>query len=912
MFKPVAQSLSRAGFNSNDSLAEALRKSAPQLPWPARRSLGSKIGELDLGRPVWWTRRPQHLEALASLLQLPVTDFGLHAAEERHLHAFTRFPELPALNLKKERPCEIAAPWRLGTDFRGEPYRESWHELAFWFAPGTGAAARPDRTVHWLHVPPGAGLNLLWQWLQVQGGGDFLEVDTLTQCSDRLSRPAPLAVRLNREEPDLDVTVLGNRHPDIAVLVVAAFAAQERSEADAARAFVSWEFLTADERRQKEMVVTEPRAALSGIQRYEWRLYPDWRERLLKWAEERIRKVTDETLLTAQGVKRWMSTFGPGLAQIRPADVMSLCHLCHSIPETALPKAGAKDAGERLIRHLTELRPSVAAQFTRLVRRRLADRRLPWGTALDAQKWADVLGSSEASLTEEDLRAIADAPSKTARHDMAMKLFATTRENSLHSLEQERMLVQAARNAYTLEPAFVADLVARDHIIQLIAHGDIETWGAFCFDPDRRRLVDAALRASPMSVLVDVHLQLEQYSFETPASLAAGEALFFALGHIAAQCAEVPRTVHKLCDRVLARLRLEDQWSVSFWTRSAEDRQGAAEHLLVLWSWSLVSEPPDIQLSNDLGWFFPGWFSDFSEAHTFDPVFSLPAPFSAPQDVHLLGVIEKIASALPPGNAEVPEFLLPFLIARSLRGETELMPQWLDRVVGKRELEDALLQGRWPSASIARLLPVFVQLSMDSTDDSRGVRYMFSPLRRWILQNTSATQAAELLNEPQRHKLWSEPAMLPQHLRAWILNAAEAGRHDGVVPAAIKNIGASEAGALKRWLDDDTMGARAAGRLWTVAPDIAAAMMASDTTGPTARLNLLWAAPEAELRSSIDVIRSCSDVIDAGWLQLWARMILPKAGTHAEAVLSLVLNRATTAGRQLETTEITADGGGRG
>lgn len=889
-FKPIAPALARGGYSSNDQLARRLIEASKHLDWPSPRSLGAKIGEIDLGRRGWWLKRPEHGEALASLLQVPAIDLGLHIQEPADVHAFTRFPELPPLKLREERPCRIAAPWRLGTDFQGKPYGERWDDLALWFEPDSRAAQRPDRTVHWLHVPAGTGLNLLWEWLESRGRGEYLRVQTLTECKRRFQEFRPFAVRVDRED-EHDVHVLASRELDLPVLVVAPFPAPAlpKSERAATHTFATWEFFEADRLQRRTMALTNPDERGEGIQRYEWRLLPDWQEKLLAWVERRIGTATNETLLSAAGVRRWMSGFSTEFNALRPADLMAICHLCHSIPERSLPSAHAPDAGTRLLRHLTGLNPHRAEQFSRLVRACLTDRRYAWRSQLPGDTWLGYLGTPGAAPTDaEAVRAIADAPTKAARRQLAAEVLAAAESRSLAGLQASRLLVQAAADQYALQPAFVADLVARDQILSMLSEPGVEAWAALCFDPERRRLVDAALQVAPVKVLLQVQEQILDMAPENPLAIAAAEALFFAVGHLAACGASVPRALHSIAGRVLPGLFRDDFSGPSFWTRPAQEREEACEHLLVMWTWSLVADQPREGIPAHWGWHFPAWPGDLSESTVFDPLFMAADPLIEPGHAPLLEVAERIAAALKGPLESPPAFLVPLLLARAVREDEPAPPEWLGEIVGKREVEDLFLQRVSGQPAPGWLLPLYLDAANESKEE-QGTwdRFLYSPIRRWLLRSVTAEVADRVIKEQHRRLLWSIPSMLPPHLRSWILRRAEPREDDKAVLATIGLIGAPEVEALDRWLADGVFGLQAARRMWTVAPSVAAAQMSREDVATDARRHLVMAAPSDHLASVVRLIRDRPDLLDSYQLTSWAIETASRAGPLAEEVLAL-------------------------
>jgi len=110
---PIRSAPKYAEFGSDDKLAKALRTKFPDIQWPSEqaRTLGTQIGKLDKGARVWWANHPDNAKCLAELLEVPLADLGLHGpANHSHVFSFDDFPELPPLDLKREKP------WVLGVE----------------------------------------------------------------------------------------------------------------------------------------------------------------------------------------------------------------------------------------------------------------------------------------------------------------------------------------------------------------------------------------------------------------------------------------------------------------------------------------------------------------------------------------------------------------------------------------------------------------------------------------------------------------------------------------------------------------------------------------------------------------------------------------------------------------------------
>ena len=65
MNKLIEQARSKAGYRSNDALAQAMLRHRPELASSLQaRSLGARIGKLARGEIDWWRKNPVCLDAL--------------------------------------------------------------------------------------------------------------------------------------------------------------------------------------------------------------------------------------------------------------------------------------------------------------------------------------------------------------------------------------------------------------------------------------------------------------------------------------------------------------------------------------------------------------------------------------------------------------------------------------------------------------------------------------------------------------------------------------------------------------------------------------------------------------------------------------------------------------------------------
>ena len=126
--------------------------------------------------------------------------------------------------------------------------------------------------------------------------------------------------------------------------------------------------------------------------------------------------------------------------------------------------------------------------------------------------------------------AIAETGTAAARRRMAAELDLEMQASCLTSLIGEGLLVEARDGGFDLRPKFLVELFARDHLIQCITHEAIDSWAMLCFDAERRPLVDAAMHAMPAAGIAAVIGRLEALPADSPAAIAASDALFWNIG----------------------------------------------------------------------------------------------------------------------------------------------------------------------------------------------------------------------------------------------------------------------------------------------------------------------------------------------------------------------------------------------
>jgi hypothetical protein len=890
MFKPIEVARAAGKFKSLDQLAQRLRADFSDLDWPAPRALAVKVGDIDRGDRIWWTKRDANAAALAALLEVPLVDLGLHDAPSRDMFEFATFPELPPIALAREVACEIGR-------VAGGSKRRSGEELAFWLAPSPPRHAwrGPEYRMSWLQFRPGSGHSFFWATLCARTRHDHVSTRRLVDASERLRQPGNLILRIEQPCEDVDMIALGRAHPDLNVLIVAPLGAPTSDEGTPTTWLPAWSVLTgaADERIAE---LKDPAETYDGIARYEWHLHEDWRDRLLEWVEKRIGRATNDTLFTASGVTKWLASFPPGWQFVEgPADLLAVCRLCHLSPDTALPRVSDVDAGWDLLKRVVGADIALSRRFTALVAARLEARDLDWRGPLTRTQWA-ALGPAPATVPDEaTLLEIANATNIAARRQRARAVSEQIRDTGLAPLIQAGLLVATHTDALALTPQFLVDLVARDRLMQVIRDEPVERWAMYCLDTQRRPLVDAALGSMSAAELLVVLDRLRILPATNLASIAGAEALFREVGRRVGDGATVPTAFECLADMVLSRLAT-DGFTPQQWTGPNDDLEEHLEWTAICWAWSLWRTAPPVEMSPSWIWYFPGWVPELAAVETWHPWLpQLPDQSVLPYKwQRMTALATQLVQRLTQPPADPPDFLKPMLLIEALRGRWPVDSTWLNTVMGHRDAQPSAavaslilrhLEQIGPPAA-AKLLPALVEfVLLEPRDGIRSVIFYRSRIRTWVLQNISLTEVTSCLTEDQLEVLWQAPHTLPPHLLVGMLQ-----NPDELAPArlsvrmeAVRVLGADHADTLSRLLATESLGAFAADRLWKVAPAAAARLLeASGNYAPASLRLLILSAPMERTGSVARVILSRDELLSESERIDWARQRLCAAGVHAE------------------------------
>lgn len=891
MFKPIDAARQAGKFKSLDQLARRLIGEFPDAGWPEARALAVKLGDIDRNNRIWWAKRDGCARSLAAVLEMPLADLGLHDTPMGGVFEFPTFPELPPIALARETPCEIGFVDNMDQKREGD-------KLAFWLSasPPRDAWRGPEHRISWLQFRPGMGLSLFQASLNAGTRHHHLSTRRLADALERLRQPGNLVLHIDLPCEDADMIALGRAHPDLNVLIVAPFAAPTLGE-DAPTSWIpGWDVLTGATDHRMTML-KNPRDIIDGMARYEWRLHEDWRDRLLAWVEKRIGLATNDTLFTADRVRDWLSSFPPGWQFVEgPADLLALCRLCHYSPKAALPKVSDFDAGQRLLKHVAGADNALSQRFMSLVTARLKACELPWLGELTRMQWAALEPAPTGVPDEATLLEIANAKNIAARQQRAMALSEQLRNTGMAPLIEARLLVETRTNRLALMPQFLVDLVARDRLMQTIRDEPVEHWAMYCYDMQRRPLVDAALGSMADTELLVVLDRLRVLPSDHLAAIAGAEALFREVGKRVCSERVVPAEFECLADMVLPRL-LTDGWTPQPWTRPECDPEEYLEWMAICWGWSLWRAVAPFEMSLGWAWHFPGWAPELVtiEMPCLWPL-ALPDQAVLPHKwQRMTALATRLAQRITCPPAHPPDFLKPMLLNEALRGRWRIDCRWLDAAIGNKDVQPVAAIASMVvaqleqigSAAATRLLPALMEFVVSNRGD--GITTIFfhrSRIRTWVLQNISLDEATSCLTEEKLEVLWEVPHTLPPHLLVGMLRYPDqitSARAPGRINA-VRLLGAEHVVLLSQLLTTDALGVYAAERLWKVAPAAAERLLdpvSGDQSLAALRL-LILSAPLDKTGAAARAVLSRADILPESEQLEWARQRLPAAGAHAE------------------------------
>lgn len=897
MLKPIRHAMGKS-FTSFDTLADAVMKAAPSLEWPARRSLSAKIGELDRGIRTWWQRRPTHRKALLELLGIPDADIGVFESKsDEHIYHFKDFPELPPLHLPRE------AVFRIG---RAEPIADAHSASSFedWLKYETIGESRrvePTGTI-WLHMADGLGRSLLFAELAAKHGLTALRVHTLADSSNHLEDPRPLVIKLEEQASTSDLRNLLRRPREAGLLIIAP-SPFPQGNTQGLSSWFSWEFLSKEKGDRTFFALSNPNSNIGllndslNVASLRWRLDRDWQNQLLQWIDTRLSRLQPDTYFCAEGLKGWIDDFDPLRQWIStPEELMVLCRISHRKRYLDLPKASDRRVADALMEAAISLKPGQRRVFRKLAERRWQTVALPWRGALPETEWRSLARGTE-SVTQEALLAIAEAPNRERRKEMARIVAEQSCSGVIDTLIEDDYLKHEGMAHYDLWPPALANLVVRDWLLEKIITAPLNTWAFACFDATRRRLVDATLDClsiDELAVLAELACNESPWAAET---IAASESLILAIGRRLANGAHCTDSMSRCFAKALSRLENTDSFPARFpLTRSRDSEDDQLAWLVACWAYSLTPRPPEIQLTPDDAWLFPGWFEDSPDRSGWLVAVQIGEydglKFSW-RSLNKLGL--RLCNHWKTPPADPPEFMEPLLLLAAARGRWSANPVWWRSVMNNGETENAFLvelkQGGHDAAR--RLWPSFLHYEKscagtDILEISQYLNCVCSASRIWILGRLSPEEVLASLEDKSLLYIRRNPSSFPPAVRRALLDQTPRN-----APEAITLL----------TLCDDLDGDELADWLGGVADSVAAERIWARPHGEILRVInrlsvsdkekgafLMSRCPDNQIELAVDALQKNPGLLSLENRRQWVRDRLANSGPHAPLLVKIMLS----------------------
>ncbi|MBS0356817.1 MAG: hypothetical protein JSR83_23285 [Proteobacteria bacterium] len=895
MPRPIRDAMGNA-FRSFDTLADALRERAPSLEWPARRSLSAKIGELDRGVKTWWQRRPAQRSALLSLLSIPDADIGIFESQsDENVYHFKDFPGLPPLRLPRETAPRIGQAIPSASTQSAAPF-EDWLKFET-----TGVARRFDPTgITWLHMPDGTGRSLLFAEMAAKCGLDALRVRTLGDSGIRMEDPKLLVLKLDEQTNTLDLRHLLRRPREAGLLIIAPTPYPHGNAPELMESF-SWEFLSKEKSDRDFLTLSNPESPVSGllgpleIASLRWELDSDWQDRLLNWIEARLNRFQPDTLFSAEGLRQWIDKFDPLKQWIStPEELMVLCHISHRQGETFLPKATDRHVADALIEAVIRLKPGQKRVFRKLAECRWQTSALPWRGVLSESQWRSLARGTE-SVSQEALLAIAEAPNRERRREMALAIAEQSTRGVIDTLIEGNYLKHEGMGHYDLSPPALAKLIVRDWLLDHIVAAPLNTWAFACFDSSRRRLIDATLdclNLDELAVLAESICHEPLWAAET---LAASESVVFAIARRLVDGAPFTDSMRRCFVQVFSRLETTDSFPAHYpLTRACETNDDQLAWLVTCWAFSLAEAPSGVAYGVEDAWQFPGWFEESPDV-TGGLVTEYVGDYDAlkPSWRSLFKLGGRICERWKKPPAEPPEFLEPILLSAAAKGRWPAQPDWWSSVMNSKEMENTFLselKGAGRDAAL-RLWPSFLRYEtgfnrIDNLETARYLRCVCSESRIWILGRLNPADVLASLDDTSLRYLYNNPSTLPPAVRRALLDQVP---HDARGASALLALCPDLDGdELTRWLGGSTY-LVAAERIWVLPSDEILRVIERLAEGDEMKAAvLLDCCPDNRLEIALEALQKMPRLLSSIPLRQWARRRLPNAKHLSTQLIALI------------------------
>lgn len=833
-------------------LAAWRKREEGRTRFPQPRSIGAKLGQLRDGNPKWWRNHPHALAALAELLRCQPEEIVPREDAPPDAIPISAFDELEPI-LPGQEACGLRddGAW-LG----------AWAESLFRQEPRA-----------WIVAPAGSGKTLTLEVLRQRHGTRVatLRCRRLVDAARHAKAGVPLIIEVAEADPATDSAAL-----------------QELGKAPTHVSVLSPYDL--------RVILGADRSSWHDLA---WTPNGDWRERLLKWANARVRR---PEALDVDEVLHWLQVLDPGERLFAtPRDVLAVAARAY---RAELPKADplrelARESLGRLLgaSESAWLRNFGLGAAEALVEARLTSVDFPLAP-LPLTAWARLL---PADLTPAAPRKATARPSKpTARKDNIDRPPAI---QAVHLLSEAGVLHTTEAGRYDVAP-WVRAGIERNLIGGAVKASGLD-WALWAVDPTRRAAVDDALDASaPATLLRAVRRALAADAAEL-CTVAAIEALFSAIARrLATGWEPTDEMLPHLEGLGLRQLQLVRRLPEgrNFPHSPPLTRQGIkyrSEDALMwieeAWTFSFAIAPPDSDV--DAGWILPGWSRSLRIEDAPD---TLPGPraserwFAVARDAVRACTDEELPEKVP--YALLP----PVLIDAPSRGWTLSKEQRRSLLGEIGKLVGDLLE-KEPAEVQSQVALVVWRTALDESRQH--------PLHAlsWIARSV-----------PSLHRVVL--AMLPAETFAAAMDAASAEfTHDGrllhglprrllrpalsalVARMERERFPTHEIEPLLEALDDEDLdlligfaaygysqGYAAARRVWALAPTTALDE-AREAVTSNRRTASVWfdTAPAERLSDLLEVIKALAGA-PPPWCAAWLAGAVPRAGHAAQAVFALL------------------------
>lgn len=861
--------LEDARIRSWDELGKILCERYPDIDWPKPRSLGAKLGELNKGKTEWWIKRPDFVSKLIEVLQCAPQDLGLHLGlEHRNLYEFEDFPELQPLDLEKELPCE------LGNVINKEG--KSAGDLDWWL-PSIQFAFRVPHGISWVFFPKGTGKDIFWARVKSRSPYECIKSISVASQAERFKQPRPICLNVSDSEGVKDFLALTSRNKECSILVCAPFMLKDET----------------DEQSYRDRYLSI--LGDSNVDRYEWQLHIDWRQRLLNWIEKRLASHPD-SLFDAKGLSSWLEQFADQAIFDTPRNLVEICRFAHHYGHTKLPRGDDKAVGSKLVSLLHSERAEYRDEFVLLVHEWLSSLDLPWAGSIDGKRWSTLAISRHTHKREELLELIAKESDECKRRALLYRL-----ENHLDTTKRSDLidtpfLNQSETGDVSLAPRFLSDLLARERLCSLVLGKEHSEWAAFCFEPSRHELVQQALSLFTIDDLELCASHILKSYREDVFSIGATEALFCAVGRRDPLPGLIPSSLQTISEIVLKRMLATDSYGPSAWSSGSVNK---VWWLVICWTWSLISPKPSFAIPDNWSAYFPGW-SDFSHEIGWDWIVPSPkekTPFNylAASEKRLLERARKVADCLVKSPASSPKVLTPFLVLLGIQKNWTVPGEWWRVILENSWAQDLLVSELQKSQDLgtACLISFIDCASHDQSKYNPFKWFLIRPtsLRQCLLESSNPKQviarfddqsvmramglfflldstfSLEILDRYRQHKL---------ALKWWM--KFERNLSDELIDAVIPWIGnpGYESHLASKWL-------------WTRAPEIAQeVLLGNSNLIVKQRLVTNFSGEIRFLPSIIKILKMNKTLLPDDELRAWVLNHLPTSAENAPELLELM------------------------